>query len=228
LKNIKFALALSLGAAIFSAAVEVEANEELRLYKDYKFGQPMEQLLKVKGVYDCSKDVGEGALCTDEGHTFAGVNVRVIFTPMKGKLVSVTLASSFDNDTYLAMFGALKKQFDLVKMVTESEGLDILQASKKMNRDAFAGAVNEFEQRGLGNGNLTYIWLDKTSTSKPLKQKPDSVAKLFRLCPPSLREVDFQVLEDGDEAFIIAAFTLPKQVKKILREQMDNAPSDPF
>lgn len=146
------------------AAVPARADGPT-LFGDYAFGMPRQSLAALPGVYDCSADLGRESLCLDN---VAWLNHRweLDFHLHQGRLVAVSLATGFSRDLYLDTFAAMIQDGALALLQTDKEALDVIALlDEKGQSKEFDRAVTEFEAKGMEQGGLAYVFVEKKAVA---------------------------------------------------------------
>jgi len=116
------------GAALALPLIATPAAAEVKLFKKYAYGAPVSEFNTQPGYYDCSADVGPGAICLDDVE-FVGSKFTAALVFSGDKLYMLSLIREFDNDTYTKTMGALAKSwgatgFDFAKAIEAGYGTD--------------------------------------------------------------------------------------------------------
>lgn len=212
------------GAALALPLIATPAAAEVKLFKKYAYGAPVSEFNTQPGYYDCSADVGPGAICLDDVE-FVGSKFTAALVFSGDKLYMLSLIREFDNDTYTKTMGALAKSFSLVAMAGADSQLDLVDlARKSSNAGEFTAAINNYESVGLNAGNLTYSFIEGPNL---LARKHANAAVALASVPETSRSADLVVYSGGVESALVVRFTFPKlEAMKI--EQAMAAPAEKF
>lgn len=199
--------------------------EEIKLYKNYTFNMSKSNINKIKGIYDCSKEVGENTLCLDN-QTFAGLETLTMFKFINNKLSQILLGFEYNTENYLKLFGVVNNKFAFLAMQSNKGRLDLIELYKKEPKNAIS-KIGLFESTSLAEGNLTYIFLDKNNTNKLIK-RVSNVTELVLKSENNLREVDLMITSDNSEQFILISFNTPKMAIKMTQNSLKNIETEDF
>jgi len=191
--------------------------DNVKLYKHYTFGMTKDTIKKEIGVYDCSKDFEKGALCKN-GQNFVGENIEIGFRFVNDKLVSVILFTEFTNENYIKFIGALNSKFQLLAMESNQKKIDFLEQIKKYKKGIFLKNINDFEQNGLANGNIKYIFIDK-NTFLALGKSSSNITDLIMKANSNIRAVEYIITEDKNGAYGLIQFSAPKKSFALLKKK---------
>jgi len=180
------------------------------IFQDYKYNMSKQELVKRNGIFDCSKEFGDNSLCKEE--EFIGIKAAYLFKLMDNKLKEVTVIVDYADDNHIKLFQAINKNFVLVALKNKKSMLDVIN-SYKSDYEHTAAKVSEFESIGLSNGELTYIFFDKSSINENTK-KSKNLYEAMTNASINLREVDYRITSNKKNSFIFLSFTLPKLVQK--------------
>lgn len=187
---------------------------EVKLFKEYNFGQSRAVLQNQPGVYDCSQQVSPGALCSD-GANFLGLDWEQIFRFLDDKLVQVTLAREFSVDAYAGLFRVLPEKFQLVAMKGKTGFLDVIKESKTKSLNQVKEAITAFEQQGLSNSQLSLVFLEKEGIAKAIKESTNIVGVVETMALGT-REIDVMIVGNGPSNVLLVAFMAPQATKRLL------------
>ncbi len=192
---------------------------DYKLYKNFKFGAPRNDILKIKGIYDCSKDSLPGSLCLNN-HRFLGFSWDMEFIFFGDKLVTINLIAEFDQNKYVAVAKSLAKKFFLVALQSKDGMLDMIELLKKVkDKAAYQQKIGLFEKNGLEGGVIKYFYCEDSAISSIIKAAKN-ITDLVQKAEENMREADFEIYEtdDGKEAWCKISFMMPKMVKKLVKE----------
>lgn len=185
------------------------------LFKTYAHDTPVVSFTTAQGYYDCSEDIGAKALCLDDVK-FIDNNFTAILVFSADKLISVSLAASFDQNLYGKAIGALAQSFTLVTLADNKSQLDVLKlGSKSVSKSDYTTALTNYESVGLNSGNLTYTFMEKGATTTGYK----SFVSALAAAPSKTRTAELMLLSEGSENSLMIRFSLPKlEADKVLSE----------
>ena len=213
-----------LGAALAFAMIGTPAVAAEKLFKDYAYGAPSSEFTAAPGYYDCSADVGAGAICLDDVD-FIGRKFTAALMFSDDKLYMLSLISEFDLDTYTKTMGALAKSFSLVAMADGSSQLDLVDLARKSASEVdFTAALNNYERVGLNAGNLTYSFIEGQNL---LARKHANATVTLASVPDNSRTADLVVVSEGVGSAMGGRISFPKlEARKV--EQAMAAPAEKF
>lgn len=195
-----------------------------KLFKDYTYGAPLSEFNTQPGYYDCSAEVGLGAICLDDVD-FIGRKFTAALIFSNDKLYMFSLIGEYDVDTYTTLIGTLAKSFSLVALAGSNSQLDLIDLAKKSRGQAdFAAAVNNYERVGLNAGNLTYSFIEGTDW---LSRNFANATVALDSAPDNIRSADMVVLSEGAQSALAVRFTFPKHEAKKAAQAMA-APAEDF
>jgi hypothetical protein len=198
----------ALSTTIFGLYFSVSHADELPLFKDFQYGQNISEFTTKKDFTDCSEEVGQSAICTDN-IKFFGYDFTAALLFSDKKLTRVSLVSDFDESKYKTLIASLPKNgFNLVVIQGKSDRLDVIEAfNQKESLDSFKSKLTSFESVQLSQGQVTYSFVERPAVE--LKQYPDAVTAINK-SPRQTREIDFMVEEEDTPPQMILTFSLPK------------------
>ncbi|NNA42338.1 MULTISPECIES: hypothetical protein [Pseudomonas] len=214
-------------ATIFAAAFALLVGSQCalaedNLFKGYAYNSPLENYAVTKGYYDCSEDIGGTARCIDNVD-FVGQKFSAALVFSAGKLIIVTLVSPSDQDVYTKASAALSKSFTVVSMTDDKTILDLIDlAATAKNKDEYISKFSNFENVGLGAGNLTYTFLEGVKVKSSLR----NASSMLAAAPDNTRSAELIVSGKGADALLLVRFTFPKlEAKKSLEAAQEPAES---
>ena len=218
---LRFPSILLAGLCLFASPT---IADQPRLFRDYAFGMPKSELLKLPDIYDCSVDFGEeGWLCLpDGGDTLADASVEVFFALIDDFLFSVTLATEFSQQKYVDFVAALSARHELIAVGSTKGVLDLIVEARKAGRDeaAFKTSLVDFENQALQEGNITYTFVPRAWLQTPSAFGTRSAVELLDKMGTGDRLAELSVTEGegeyADEAFLTVRFTLPKMLETVI------------
>ena len=221
-----------LAAAACSVSVPTHADQP-RLYRDFDFGMPKSELLKLPNIYDCSGEFGEeGWLCLPEGaDTFADASVEIAFTLIDDSLFSLTLVTGFSQQRYLDFIAALSARHELISMYRRlpfaggrgtERVFDLFAEVRKAggNQAGFRKNLADFEGQALQDGNITYSFVDRSWLESVAGPDTRNVVDLISKMGKEVRLVELSVTgsegEFAGESFLTVRFTIPKMLETVI------------
>lgn len=217
-------IASLLSAALAFALLASPTFAADKLFKDYRYGSPVSEFNTQPGYYDCSAEVGPGAICLDDVD-FIGRKFTAALIFSDDKLYMLSLISEFDVNTYTTMIGTLAKSFSLVSMADGSSQLDLFDLARKSSSEGdFSAALNNYERVGLNAGNLTYSFIEGAGL---LARKHTNATVALASVPDDTRSADVVVVSEGIESALVVRFAFPKLEAKKAAQAMA-APAEQF
>jgi hypothetical protein len=180
------------------------------LFKDYKFGQSIDEF-KSSGEYqDCTDFFETPALCK-EGVRFLDNDYSAGLIFNNNQLQKVILYTEFSEEIYQVLPASLQKNnFQLVLLADDAERIDLLVSGKKETQEKFWEMITVFENKML-SGNDGLIAFIETKDLKKEIQSYGSTAELLLDAPPPTREIDMRIITDEDGTrYISLSFILVK------------------
>ncbi|WP_313054429.1 hypothetical protein [Pseudomonas lopnurensis] len=195
-----------------------------KLFKNYIYGAPLSEFNMQPGYYDCSAEVGLGAICLDDVD-FIGRKFTAALIFSNDKLYMLSLLTEYDLDTYTTLIGTLAKSFSLIALADGNSQLDLIDlAQKSRGKESFAATLNNYERVGLNAGNLTYSFIEGTDM---LSRNFANATVALASAPDNIRSADMVVYSEGVESALIVRFAFPKlELKKAA--QVMAAPAEDF
>lgn len=210
----KIALFFAATVAFFVGAQNALAEDNL--FKGYAYHSPLESYSVAKGYYDCSAEVGGTARCIDEVD-FIGSKFTAALIFSGGKLIMVSLISAFDQELYAKSYTTLSKTFTIVSMMDDKTLLDVIDlAATVKSKDEYRSKVSNFENVGLGAGNLTYTFLEGAEVKANLR----NAASMLAAAPDNVRSADLMLTGQGADAALLIRFNYPKLEANKIREAL--------
>lgn len=210
----KMALFFAATVAFFVGAQNALAEDNL--FKGYAYHSPLESYSVAKGYYDCSAEVGGTARCIDEVD-FIGSKFTAALIFSGGKLIMVSLISAFDQELYAKSYTTLSKTFTIVSMMDDKTLLDVIDlAATVKSKDEYRSKVSNFENVGLGAGNLTYTFLEGAEVKANLR----NAASMLAAAPDNVRSADLMLTGQGADAALLIRFNYPKLEANKIREAL--------
>lgn len=210
----KMALFFAATLAFFVGAQNALAEDNL--FKGYAYHSPLESYSVAKGYYDCSAEVGGTARCIDDVD-FIGSKFTAALIFSGGKLIMVSLISTFDQELYAKSYTTLSKTFTIVSMMDDKTLLDVIDlAATVKSKDEYRSKVSNFESVGLGAGNLTYTFLEGAEVKANLR----NAASMLAAAPDNVRSADLMLTGQGADAALLIRFNYPKLEANKIREAL--------
>jgi hypothetical protein len=184
------------------------------LFKDYKFGQNIDEFKKSGKYEDCSDFFEQPALCI-EGVSFLDNEYSAGLIFKNNQLEKVILYTEYSDEVYSTLPASLEKNnFQLVLLEDDKERLDILQLSKKQTRENFLQTITTFENRMLSGSDGLIAFLENKNLKKDIQQYA-SAAELVLDMPESGREIDLRIINGDDgKRYLSLCFALVKNELK--------------
>lgn len=209
-----------------TATLVLPANAQqqtAKLFKSYEFNQAKSDFAEDEGFYDCAADFGRDALCLDS-IDFIGHEFGAVFHFMGDKLISVMLATEYEEQLYYQLAGALAKTFTLTAMDNDTERLDLLELVRTVqDRADYDAKVNAFESLSLERGELTYIFIEGQAREfEGKKNVVDAVQSLS----VGTREADFRVVESEEGSYMFVSFSQPRLTTAKVKQSMQRPVED--
>ncbi|WP_417539582.1 hypothetical protein [Marinobacter sp.] len=196
-----------LSATVAAALLAAPTFAADKLFKGYTYGAPVSEFSAQPGYYDCSAEVGLGAICLDDVD-FIGRKFTAALIFSEEKLYMLSLISEFDVDAYAQMMGTLAQSFSLVTMADGNSQLDLVDLARKSSGEQeFTAALNNYERVGLNAGNLTYSFIEGTGL---LARKYANATAALASVPDDTRSADMVVVSEGIESALVVRFAFPK------------------
>lgn len=207
------------------------ADEDTQLFKDWHYGQHIDQFPRSQGYYDCTADLGVLALCNDNvtflQHSFQG---QLSFAD-DNTLVSTSIVTDYSDDLYATMIGALIRDFGMIYAEGPNDSLDLvyeLHQGTFADEASFELALNSFEAEQLRNGYLVITLVEQDALEKLFANSSNADDMILKL-QPGTRAIDMFVYEDDYwGATLEASFHLPGRMLSRLQEKVRQAPVEDF
>jgi hypothetical protein len=162
---------------------------------------------KIEGVYDCTAEVGEDALCLP-GQKYDDIDTMVILRFYYNKLLQVNISFKYDEQTHLKLFKKLNSEYIFLAMKSKIGSFDIVEQKKKIP-NKYLDEIQRFENIALEKGNISYVFLDKKYAA-PLVNESKSIKEVLKKADMKLKEADLYVVNEKDKKLIYIAFLYPK------------------
>tara|TARA_R110000850_G_scaffold276394_1_gene418361 strand:+ start:1210 stop:1899 length:690 start_codon:yes stop_codon:yes gene_type:complete len=209
----------------------VDADESTQLFKDWHYGQHIDQFPRSQGYYDCTADLGVLALCNDNvtflQHSFQG---QLSFAD-DNTLVSTSIVTDYSDDLYATMIGALIRDFGMIYAEGLNDNLDLVY---ELHQGAFADeasfelALNSFEAEQLRNGYLVITLVEQDALEQLFANSSNADDMILKL-QPGIRAIDMFVYEDDYWGPTLeAAFHLPGRMLSRMKDKVRQAPDEDF
>ncbi len=192
--------------------------DNVKLYKDYYYGQSRASIAKMSGVESCD-ELEENGLCIFD-HSFAGSKWDLIFGFGSGGLESVYLMQDFDADDFAKVVGAIVNNgYALLMMQSGGKIFDVV-ARANTDKDV-EDSVKKFGMAGLQRGEITYSY---ATLPKKVPEGVENLSQLMAKLPDSTRGVDLDLMADeDDETFTSLMFYAPVMDEKARKKKVQES-----
>lgn len=219
----------ALGAGLL-VSTWAAAEQGTRLFKDWHYGQHIDQFPRSQGYYDCSDDLGAWALCHD-GVAFLERQFQgQLFFADDGTLVSAALLADYSDDLYASVVGALVRNFALVYAEGPAGTFDMVQHIHEgtfSDERSLQLALSEFETEQLRHGYIGMTMVDQAGLGRI--RESASVEELLLDLSPGVRASDVYVYEDDYWGPTLeTTFYLPARQLNRFQEKAEQAPVEDF
>ncbi|PHN16559.1 hypothetical protein [Pseudomonas sp. ICMP 561] len=206
-----------IGALLLLAAGMTNMNAAWaadNLFKDYAYGTDKKTYATVKGFYNCTKSVGQDALCRNKVD-FLGRQFTLSLLFSDAKLTMVSLMTAFSQAAYSDVRAALNKTFTIVRMSDDKTVVDIAELFDTPSDQDLEAMVNRYESLGLSSGKFTYTFLE----GKFDLQGSENLVGVLASQPDNIRAADMVVASMPPFNALVIRFSFPKFDSKRIDEK---------
>jgi hypothetical protein len=218
-------------ATFIITPVAFAAENSTRLFKDWHYGQHIDEFPRSQGYYDCSGDFGALALCHDGVQFLQRVFQGQLMFAEDNTLVSTTIVADYSDDLYATLIGALARDFGMIFAEGPNDSLDLvyeLQQGTFADEASLALALNSFEAEQLRSGYFGMTLVEQSAQEQLFADSRNADEMLMNL-EPSVRAIDVIAYEDDYWGPTLqAAFHLPGRQLSRLRDKLQQAPAEDF
>lgn len=218
-------------AAFIISPVAFAAEDSTRLFKDWHYGQHIDEFPRSQGYYDCSGDLGVLALCHDGVEFLQREFQGQLMFADDNTLVSTTIVADYSDDLYATMIGALAHDFGMIFAEGPTDSLDLvyeLHQGTYADEASLELALNSFEAEQLRNGYFGMTLVEKRAQERLFADSRNADEMLMNL-KPSVRTIDVFAYEDDYWGPTLeAAFHLPGRQLSRVRDKVQQAPVEDF
>lgn len=190
------------------------ASAGVSLFKDYSYGDSINQYKPSAGYYDCSNSESK-ARCTD-GFEFLGQTFTVVLFFWNDKLDKVALVSPYQQSLYQKVTDTLSKTFNIISMENEQSFIDMVTLRNTANQDDYVKKFMAFESAALEAGDLTYTYLEVPET-----EGYADVATIMAAAPEDVRTAALRLIRDKDSSSLVVRFEVPNVNKTLAAQQSE-------
>jgi len=159
---------------------DVTAAERVRLFQDYWYGEPLDEIRKDPRTYVVKGRFDRDLLALES--TFMGSKVKVVFQPNgEGSLRSLAIVQDWDRNQFNEVRAGLENEYVPVWAVTGDEILDYIVGVGSTAEESVK-AARKFEYFGIQRSDLLIHFVERSSkaaTGNPANAD-DLEAKLDR------------------------------------------------
>lgn len=192
-----------------------------KLYKDFYYGMPIDEVSKISGASPCQDEELQGSLCIDSV-TFGGLEWEQVFLMNEDKLVSVILANEDDEDKFITLTNVLKNSgyfmamgingndtFDTITLLLQGEGV-------------FTSKIIEFFSQSYEFMTCIYLERNMFKEVKSRIKNINNIGELFMNAPLNAREIDINRNND----IMSVHFTVPIFAKYVNHKKIKELKED--
>lgn len=206
------------------------AEDSTRLFKDWHYGQHVDEFPRSQGYYDCSGDLGVFALCHD-GVTFLEYPFQgQLFFGDDNRLTHATVVADYSDDLYVTIVGALTRSFAIVSAEGPYETLDIIEQAKAgtfSSEKGMQAALVAFEAEQHRQGYFGMTLMEQEGVQEA-KQDIQNAQELMMNAPEGVRVTEIAVYEDDWGPLVETSFYLPERQLGRAMEKAQDAPVEDF
>ncbi|SDN60555.1 hypothetical protein [Vreelandella arcis] len=223
--------AAALTSMALTASPVVGADEDTQLFKEWHYGQHIDEFPRSLGYYDCTADLGVLALCNDNvtflQHSFQG---QLSFAD-DNTLVSTSIVTDYSNDLYATLIGALIRDFGLIFAEGPDDSLDLvyeIHQGSFTDEASLKRALNSFEGEQLRAGYLVMTLVEQSALDQLFADSRSADDILLKL-QPGTRAIDVFAYEDDYWGPTLeASFHLPGRQLRRMEDKVRQAPVEDF
>ncbi|MDR1857179.1 MAG: hypothetical protein LBR22_08525 [Desulfovibrio sp.] len=214
-------LVIILAFGLFVSSVTMAGDVTMKLYKEYRYGQPKENFAGKPGYSDCTELLSNDSICRED-QKFAGFNdwaEALIFD--NNKLIQVALIGEMSQDRYIKSLGVLTNGgFLPVAMKSGDKALDALNIFRTKGLDVYRQELDAFEMSAHNSEKPFEITFAPADAVK--NTKANTCTELLTQSNLDLRCVDIVISDEVLLFRFYAPAMMMRDAQKIIKDQKES------
>ncbi len=205
---------MTLGFSILVLALlsAVPPASAVILFESHPFAATKSEIVGSADVFNCSPGSTD-ALCRNN-FRYLDLNWRVKYRFVKNRLTQVLLFTEHTKADRTSLLEELSKDFHLAALKRGSKVLDLVRLSARESKARFKQKVRRFEQQGLAEADLVYVFLEKAGLNRRAR-KAKNIREMMAKMSILTRELDIWVEENGEGRRMVLSFAMPRAAMRL-------------
>ena len=190
------------------------------LFKSHPFAASKSEIADSAPVFDCSNDSSGSPLC-EKHFRYMDLDWMVKYRFEQDRLTQVLLFTKHTQTDRTFLLEELSKDFHLAALKRGQKVLDLVHLSSRVSGNRFKRMVKKFEQQGLAEDDLVYVFLEKAGLNRRAKEAKN-IREMMAEMSVLTRELDIWVEDSEQGKRMVLSFAMPRATMR-LRPQVGKA-----